>query len=111
MLAGADDELADFFSQWCRWLAQERRYAEHTLSAYCNDFRDFLSFVHEHTGEIITVNAIKKLTARDFRSWLAVRHSKGYARTSTHRALAAVRSFFCLRRSISFHQKTRRCLP
>jgi len=94
MLVGVNDAVADLFHQWCRWLAQERRCSEHTLVAYGNDFRHFLRFTREHLGETVTLENMAALSARDFRSWLAARRAEGFARASTHRALAAVRSFF-----------------
>lgn len=94
MLAGVDKEVSELFARWCGWLQHERRYADHTLAAYHNDLRQFLSFLRTHTSELVTLHCLAELTARDFRGWLAVRQSEGYARSSTHRALAAVRSFF-----------------
>ena len=54
----------------------------------------FLGFCAEHLGGPPTLDELTGLSAADFRAWLAWRHRQGLARTSTARALAALRSFY-----------------
>ncbi len=47
----------------------------------------------KHTGDEVSRDAVAALRAADFRAWLARRHAEGFERSSTARAMAAVRSF------------------
>jgi integrase/recombinase XerC len=91
---GCDPELADAVSAWHRWLAHEKRQAPATVKAYLTDLSGFLEFCAEHQGEPPTLARLERLAPADFRAWLASRHRRRLARTSTARALAALRSFY-----------------
>jgi integrase/recombinase XerC len=75
------------------WLADEKRASPHTLAAYRRDIAGFEAFLTDHLGAVPDLSTLRALTAGDFRAWLAFRARQGYARTSTARALSAVRSF------------------
>jgi integrase/recombinase XerC len=95
MLAYAAADLAEVVDGWRAWLGGERRLAPRTLRAYTDDFQAFLTFLAGHLGEgEVTLAALAKLGIADFRAWLARRHVDEFARSSTVRAVAAVRSFF-----------------
>lgn len=81
-------------SEWRSWLLHEKRQAAASVKAYQSDLLAFLAFCAEHLGEPPTPALLVGLTAADFRAWLAARHRAGSARTSTARALAAVRNFY-----------------
>jgi integrase/recombinase XerC len=87
-------ELGALIAGWREWLAHEKRQAPLTVKAYGSDLAAFLAFAGEHLGEPPTLAALEALTTGDFRAWLAARHRRGLARSSTTRALAAVRSFY-----------------
>jgi len=93
MLPLARDDLSQAYAAWCRWLAQERRLADRTLQGYSNDFRALVAFMARHQGGEVGLADLAALRSGDFRAWLAWRHGEGYARISTARAMAAVRSF------------------
>ena len=80
--------------RWRRWLADERRSSPHTLDAYGRDLAAFLAFVADHLGGPPDLGDLAKLTAADFRGWLARRAGKEFAPSSTARAVAVVRGFF-----------------
>ncbi len=79
---------------WRRWLAQEKRASAHTCAAYDRDLLDFLRFLTVHLGGRPTLRDLRALRPADFRAWLARRAMAGGARSSTARALSAVRSFY-----------------
>ncbi len=95
-LARCDAALGRMVRAWWEWLAAERRLAAATLSAYARDLADFLEFLAEHRGGPVTAEVLAQLEVSDMRAWLAARHRRGLARSSTMRALAAVRGFFRL---------------
>jgi integrase/recombinase XerC len=87
-------EVAALTAAWLDWLAHEKRQADATVKAYRTDLAGFLAFCAGHLGEPPDPEALTGLRAADFRAWLAERHRHGLARTSTARALAALRSFY-----------------
>jgi integrase/recombinase XerC len=80
-------------SDWSLWLERERRLSPHTLAAYRSDFSAFLRFLTDHLGELPGIGQIAALKPADLRAWLAARASQDLARSSSNRALSAVRSF------------------
>src|SRR5690606_31969991 len=61
---------------------------------YRRDVLALLAFLADHLGGPPTLAALDALRPADFRSWLAKRHVRGLAATSTARALSSVKSFF-----------------
>ena len=90
----ADAQLADILSDWTRWLQDERRAADHTISAYHRDLTQFLSFIAEHQAAPSSPESLAGLRPIDFRAWLAKRSGDGLKRTSLARGLSVVRNFF-----------------
>lgn len=93
-LSIASPELQARVLEWQTWLRHEKRQAEASVKAYQADLFAFLAFMAEHQGEPPRLDALVGLGAADFRAWLAARHRAGAARSSTARALAAVRNFY-----------------
>jgi integrase/recombinase XerC len=89
----AAPDLAEAASRWTRWLAEERRLSPHTLGAYRTDLAGFLQFLTGHLGAPPDFREIGALRQADLRAWLARRHQEGLAKSSTARALSAVRGF------------------
>ena len=90
----AAPDLALVLDGWRQWLAAERRLAVLSRHGYDDDLGGFLRFMAEHKGGLIDLAGLAALSLADLRAWLARRHTDGYARTSTARAMAAVRGFF-----------------
>jgi integrase/recombinase XerC len=88
------DEVGEVVAGWRRWLAQERRLAARSVTAYEADLASFLGFLNEHADSAPTVADLGQLKAIDFRAWLAWRHRRDLAKSSTARAMAAVRGFY-----------------
>jgi len=77
------------------WLAQlqhEKRASAHTVAAYQRDVLAFLRFTGRHIGRPADRSSLRTLSSADLRSWLAARAEA--ARTSTARAISAVKNFF-----------------
>jgi integrase/recombinase XerC len=93
-LLHATADLAAVVQSWTTWLRAERRLAERTEEAYRQDMASFVRFLAGHQGGDVALADLARLELGDLRAWLAWRHHESYARTSTARAIAAVRSFF-----------------
>lgn len=89
-----DPALVGAIEAWAAWLAHEKRASVHTLDAYGHDITDFLEFMVGHRGGPLDPATLAALRLADFRAWLAARHARGLARSSTARALSTVRGFF-----------------
>ncbi len=94
MLPFAADDLAAVAAEWRVWLAAERRLSPRSVVAYERDLAAFVAFMGGHLGGAVTLQALGRLALADFRAWLATRHNRKFARSSTARAVAAVRGFF-----------------
>jgi len=92
--APAARDLSDALASWRSLLLTERRASEHTVSAYLRDVCAFLNFLSEHCGGTVSLETLFALKPGDFRAWLAMRSTAGYARSSTSRALSSVRMLF-----------------
>ena len=93
--ARAAPDVAAAARSWLDRLKNEKRASPHTLAAYARDADAFVSFLAEHIGGEPDLAALKALRPADFRAWLAKRATSGkFERTSTARALSAVRSLF-----------------
>jgi integrase/recombinase XerC len=93
MLAFAEPDLADAYAAWRAWLAHEKRAAARTQAGYAQDLQAFVGFMAEHQGGPVGLATLRDLAPAGFRGWLAWRLKEGYAKTSTQRAVAAVRGF------------------
>ncbi len=89
-----DAALTAAIGDWGAWLAHERRFSSHTISAYGRDLSDFLEFLTMHLGGPLTLAALDGLRTADFRAWLSARAERGLARSSTARALSTLRGLF-----------------
>jgi integrase/recombinase XerC len=79
--------------KWLNWLILERRFSNHTCTAYTQDLNDFVAFIQQHQGKKISLKAFTELTLTDWRSWLAFRSQKKLSMRSTARALSVIRGF------------------
>ncbi|MFH1681936.1 MAG: tyrosine recombinase XerC [Candidatus Eisenbacteria bacterium] len=69
-----------------------RRYSPRTIEAYRRDLAAFHAFVIEETGE--EEPSLPSATPPVIRSYLARLYDRRLAKTTRHRALAAIKSFF-----------------
>jgi len=94
LTAPTDRTLSAARREWLDYLTFERARAEATVRNYAIDLDGFLKFVAEHQGATADLTILQSLGTSDFRAWLAHRQRRGFAPSSTGRALAAVRGFF-----------------
>ncbi|GHU14363.1 tyrosine recombinase XerC [Alphaproteobacteria bacterium] len=88
------EELKENITGWINELRVQRRYSDHTLSAYENDLKNFLSFLNGHFADEVSLEILQKMKIADFRAWLSHRITNDMCARSNVRALSAIRSFF-----------------
>jgi integrase/recombinase XerC len=93
VFARASDDIARIARAWLARLSGERRLAVRTVAGYGRDLDDVFAFLAVHRGKPVDRSDLAGLAPADLRAWLADRQRRGYARSSTARALAALRSF------------------
>jgi integrase/recombinase XerC len=81
-------------ADWLEYLARQRRLSAETVDRYGRDFAYFLEFQTAHLGHEPGIEDLLRLTAVDFRAFLAARHNTGQARASIARILSSLRSFY-----------------
>jgi integrase/recombinase XerC len=90
----AGTDLSRAIDDWRRWLTHERRASPHTIDAYARDLGGFLAFLQQHLGGPPGLVDLDRLSAADFRAWMARRAVAGLGRSSTARAMSVLRNFF-----------------
>ena len=90
----AAPDLQAALDGWRAWIADERRLSANTLDGYARDVAGFLTFLAGHLGGAAGLDDLAGLEPADFRAWLARRVSDGLAKSSTARAVSAVRGLF-----------------
>jgi integrase/recombinase XerC len=90
-MARAVEELS---KAWLASLAHERRASPHTLRAYGDDVRRFLSFIGDYHGGRASLSSLERVKPADLRAFLTVRRAEGLGPRGIQRALAGVRSFY-----------------
>src|SRR3954471_20774986 len=89
----ADDGFALEMTRWLSHLRAERRLSPKTLEAYARDLRQFLTFLGEHCGALVTLPRFAAIEASDIRAFMASRRAEAIGGRSLMRALAGLRSF------------------
>ncbi len=89
----ASADLAAEVVRWLSHLSAERRMSSKTVEAYERDVRQFLGFLTEHAGELVTLKSLAAIEPRDVRAFMASRRAGGIGSRSLMRSLAGARSF------------------
>ena len=77
--------------QFLAMLAHERAASPHTLRAYTREIGNFAAYLMEHSGPGVQMRNVDHLLIRGY---LGELYSRGLAKASVARSLAAVRSWF-----------------
>jgi len=72
------------------YLAVERKYSTHTVTAYHKDLQQFQQYLAEHYNSI----PVSEITHQQIRSWLAQLLADGVKATSVNRKISTLKSFF-----------------
>ncbi len=80
-------------SEYCSFLADNRRRSVHSVRAYVATAERLSSFLTNHWGHLPDRMALSAITAADIRAFLAYRRENGLTNRSTARELSAMRSF------------------
>jgi integrase/recombinase XerC len=86
--------MQDAMEEWLNYLRQEKRCSPRTIGNYRYDMGHFVAFWQKHNEASLTLEALKKLSVTDLRSWMSARVTEKLAIGSNARALATLRSFF-----------------
>ena len=89
----AAPDLAEKFSAWISYLANEKRFSRHTLRAYIADLRYFFEFLTRHLGAPPSLQSLSETSVRDFRGWLTKKTVEGSGAATRARSLSSVRNF------------------
>ena len=84
-------ELEEIVEKWIKWLSNERRYSQHTISSYLSDLNIFFEYFDK---EKFTLEDLKNLSLRDFRNFFSKRAQENLGKASIAREEASVRNFF-----------------
>lgn len=92
---GANSELIEVINDWRNWIAKEKAYSEHTLSAYARDLAEFFK-IYNKSKEIeqISLSILEKLDITDFRSYLSTLSKRKISKSSIARKLSSVKNFY-----------------
>ena len=89
-----DQKLYLIYEEWVEYLTSERMYSKHTIDSYINDFKDFIVFMHDYIGSIVSWEHINRnIDIRSIRGWLVYRSNKNYSANTNSRARSSLRSF------------------
>jgi len=80
--------------EWGDFLCAVRRLSAATHESYLSNFADLLIFLNSYFNAPVSLNEIKVLDTNALRAWLASRHKRDFARSSSALALSAVKNFY-----------------
>lgn len=89
-----DNEVTIIYQNWLNFLQYDKQLSSNSLTAYKTDLTLFLQFLSNHLGSNISKDILSSLSIRDFRSFLAYRHTHKYQSTSNARIISSIRSLF-----------------
>jgi integrase/recombinase XerC len=90
----ADPGLSAALRGWLDVLRLEKDCSANTLDAYGRDLRQFCAFAAQHFQRPPTLGDFNRLTASDFRAFMAARRQAGASDRSLSRAMSTLRSCF-----------------
>lgn len=88
-----DAQTAPMVEAFYTFLISEKRYSQHTVTAYRRDLSNLFTFLTEHKGTAPTPSSLENLTPETLTSYLASQHGD-HKKTTLNRRLSTIRSFF-----------------
>ncbi|GAB0055903.1 Tyrosine recombinase XerC [Candidatus Magnetaquicoccaceae bacterium FCR-1] len=82
------------FAPFQRHLSAERRYSDHTTTAYLGDLTRFAAFWERHTGQPLNMATLPTVRPVELRAFLAHERKEGLSKATLQRRLASVRAWF-----------------
>ena len=82
--------ISTIIKPFTHFLAFEKRYSQHTITAYTDDLTAFFTYMQE----IYAVAALAEIKVDMIRSWLADLRNKNMQPRSIHRKISSLKSFF-----------------
>ena len=79
----------NYTESFFKYLEFEKRYSHHTIIAYENDLKQFLSFL-----ELKEISHPSEVNVRTIREWVVSLNNDGIIPRSIHRKISSVRAFF-----------------
>ena len=87
------NEICELLKNWDRYLTLQRNYSENTVISYKHDLENFLDFMKDYNGDIVTIDSLN-VDIRFIRSWLSKRYQDDYIASSSARALSSIKNFY-----------------
>lgn len=87
-----DENIFKIISHWRKDV--DFLYSKNTAINYDEDLYQFILFINDYLGEIITLELIENISKKDFRAWLTNRFEKGFKNSSSARAISSLRHFY-----------------
>ena len=89
----AQIDVLNAITSWENYLTKEKRFSEHTVSAYKRDLSFFINYFSDH-NQIVDLNFLSTLDIRDFRSFISYRSATHIEKSSLAREISAFKNFF-----------------
>lgn len=83
-------KLKDLETKFIEYLRFEKRYSQHTITAYQNDLLQFRQFISQQYDTLL----IENIKRTHIRSWLAALSEEKVSSKSIHRKISTLSSFF-----------------
>jgi len=80
----------ELLDKYIEYLLLERKYSNHTITAYRKDILDFFEFISKDSG-VINVEEVEYVFVR---SWIVFLHQNNITNRSVNRKTAALKSFY-----------------
>ncbi|MGI6479732.1 MAG: tyrosine-type recombinase/integrase [Salinivirgaceae bacterium] len=82
--------MSEALEQYIKHIRFERKFSEHTVREYTSDIKLFIEFLNETNNNKEPLSA----TSKDVREWLLVLLEKKESKTTIHRRISSLKSFY-----------------
>ncbi len=89
-----DNELRNILLKWLDKLLIDDLCSFNTIRSYISDIINFLTFLRNHIGEIISIKILNEITIQDIRAWLANRKLYNIQNVSNARSLSVIGNLY-----------------